>query len=101
MEFQVGEETATVNARMVYCLRLGQSGVKWRQGLSFIDMAYGDAQLVRDLVMQLQREELSRRSEMRPRGRRDRRGRAGLGLLFSMRSTEKTQMEFPPGGSTL
>ena len=66
VEFQIGEETARVNARMVYCLRLGRSGVKWRQGLSFIDMAYGDAQLVRDLVMRLQREELSRRSNTRP-----------------------------------
>ena len=65
VELKVGEETASVNARMVYCLRLGRRRVQWRQGLAFLDMRYKDAQLVRDLVMKLQREELSRRAEFR------------------------------------
>ena len=44
---------------------MGRNRVQWRQGLAFMDMAYRDAQLVRELVMGLQREELSRRSDFR------------------------------------
>jgi hypothetical protein len=67
IELRVGEEVATINARLVYSQRIGRSRVHWRQGLSFLDMSYSDAQLVRDLVMRLQREELSRRMEFKPR----------------------------------
>ena len=65
IEVQIGEETATINARIVYCIQMGRNRVQWRQGLAFMDMEYKDAQLVRELVMRLQREELSRRSEFR------------------------------------
>jgi hypothetical protein len=67
VELQVGTEVATINARLVYSLRIGRNRVQWRQGLTFLDMSYSDAQLVRVLVMRLQREELSRRSEFEPR----------------------------------
>ena len=65
VEVLIGEERAVVNARMVYCIQMGRNRVQWRQGLAFMDMAYRDAQLVRELVMGLQREELSRRSDFR------------------------------------
>jgi hypothetical protein len=66
VELTVGDEVTSINARLVYCLRMGRRRVSWRQGLVFLDMSYGDAQLVRDLVMRLQREELSRRAEYEP-----------------------------------
>jgi hypothetical protein len=66
VELQVGEESAVINGRLVYSIRVGRNRVQWRQGLSFLDMSYSDAQLVRALVMRLQREELGRRMEYRP-----------------------------------
>jgi hypothetical protein len=63
IELQLGTEVAKINARLVYSLRIGRNRVQWRQGLTFQDMSYADAQLVRALVMRLQREELSRRSD--------------------------------------
>jgi c-di-GMP-binding flagellar brake protein YcgR len=66
IELQAGEETATISGRLVYSLQVGRNRVQWRQGLSFLDMSYSDAQLVRELVMRLQREELGRRMEYRP-----------------------------------
>ena len=68
VEVLIGEERALVNARLVYCIQMGRNRVQWRQGLAFMDMAYRDAQLVRELVMGLQREELSRRSDFRKPG---------------------------------
>lgn len=65
VEVHINGERAVVNARLVYCIQMGRNRVQWRQGLAFMDMAYRDAQLVRELVMGLQREELSRRSDFR------------------------------------
>jgi hypothetical protein len=66
IELQSGDETAAVGGRLVYSLSVGRNRVQWRQGLTFLDMSYSDAQLVRELVMRLQREELSRRIEYAP-----------------------------------
>jgi len=59
VELDIDGQRVVVNGRLIYSVRLGRNKVRWRHGVVFIDMGFGDAQCIRDLVMGLQREELA------------------------------------------
>ncbi len=64
LELEHEDEIAVIDARVVFVLRR-RGDQQTRHGLAFEDMNYEDAQLVRERVMQLQREDLQRRAEMK------------------------------------
>jgi hypothetical protein len=58
IEFDIEGQRVAVNGRTIYSIRLGRKKIRWRHGVVFLDMGYGDAQCIRELVMGLQREEI-------------------------------------------